>query len=155
MQAGPSLGKVTKLKYIDDISDDELTIYVFEDETKSDEAYIAEINCMDAFNGRYMMVELTDPTNRWIFETKEFNLETTKTVMDDAGNVYELPEPGIGINGEHISLSLTDDGTAMSRSMATAGKRTDATPPRILKNKKVEPKEDYLLSLHPELLDSS
>ena len=57
MQAGPSLGKVTKLKYIDDISDDELTIYVFEDETKSDEAYIAEINCMDAFNGRYMMVE--------------------------------------------------------------------------------------------------
>ena len=61
MQPGPTLGKVTKLKYIDDISDDELIIYVFEDGSKSDEAYVAEMNCMEAFNGRYMMTELTDP----------------------------------------------------------------------------------------------
>ena len=89
MQPGPTLGKVTKLKYIDDISDDELIIYVFEDGSKSDEAYVAEMNCMEAFNGRYMMTELTDPTNKWTFETKEFNLEETKTVTDSMGNVFE------------------------------------------------------------------
>ena len=147
MQPGPTLGKVTKLKYIDDISDDELIIYVFEDGSKSDEAYVAEMNCMEAFNGRYMMTELTDPTNKWTFETKEFNLEETKTVTDSMGNVFELPEPGIGINGEHVSLSFSEDGTPMTRPSATSGKRTDAKPPRVYKNKKVEPKEDYLLSL--------
>ena len=155
MQPGPTLGKVTKLKYIDDISDDELIIYVFEDGSKSDEAYVAEMNCMEAFNGRYMMTELTDPTNKWTFETKEFNLEETKTVTDPMGNVFELPEPGIGLNGEHVSLSFSEDGTPMARTSTTAGKRTDAKPPRVYKNKKVEPKEDYLLSLHPELLDPS
>ena len=155
MQPGPTLGKVTKLKYIDDISDDELIIYVFEDGSKSDEAYVAEMNCMEAFNGRYMMTELTDPTNKWTFETKEFNLEETKTVTDSMGNVFELPDPGIGINGEHVSLSFSEDGTPMTRTSATSGKRTDAKPPRVYKNKKVEPKEDYLLSLHPELLDDS
>ena len=44
MQPGETLGKITKLKYIDDISDDELIIYVFADNSKCSEAYIAEIN---------------------------------------------------------------------------------------------------------------
>lgn len=154
MQAGETLGKVTKLKYIDDISDDELTIYVFEDNTKCDEAYIAEMNCMEAFNGRYVMTELTEPTNKWTFTTKEFNLEEARTVVGADGQTYELPNAGIGLNGEHVSLTFSEDGTPMSRPSATAGKRTDATPPRVYKVKNVEPKENYLLSLHPELINS-
>lgn len=155
MQPGETLGKITKLKYIDDISDDELTLYVFEDNTKCDESYIAEVNNMNAFNGRYMMTELSGPTNKWSFKTVEFNLNETKTVTGDNGEVYEVPQPGISINGEHMSLSLTDDGKSSSRPISNAGKRTDATPPVTVKTTNIEPKENYLLSLHPELLDPS
>ena len=155
MQPGETLGKITKLKYIDDISDDELTLYVFEDNTKCDESYIAEVNNMNAFNGRYMMTELSGPTNKWSFKTVEFNLNETKTVTGDNGEVYEVPQPGISINGEHMSLSLTEDGKSSSRPISNAGKRTDATPPVIVKTTNIEPKENYLLSLHPELLDPS
>lgn len=155
MQPGETLGKITKLKYIDDISDDELILYVFEDNTKCDESYIAEVNNMNAFNGRYMMAELSGPTNKWSFQTVEFNLNETKTVTADNGQVYEVPQPGIGVNGEHMSLSLTEDGKSSSRPMSNAGKRTDATPPIAVKNINVESKENYLLSLHPELLDPS
>lgn len=153
MQPGETLGKITRLKYIDDISDDELIIYVFEDKSKCSEGYIAEVNSTEAFNGNYVMVELTDPLNCWKFETKEINLNKTRTVVGDDGLQYELPEPGIGINGEHVSLGLTQDGNPIaSGANMLNGKRTDATPPRIIKNKQVEPKENYLLSLHPELL---
>lgn len=153
MQPGETLGKITRLKYIDDISDDELIIYVFEDKSKCSEEYIAEINSTDAFNGNYVMTELTDPLNSWKFETKEFNLNKTRIVRGEDGIEYELPEPGIGINGEHTSLGLTQDGSPITNTNKMLnGKRTDATPPRIIKNKQVEPKENYLLSLHPELL---
>ena len=70
MQPGEQLGKITRLRYIDDISDDELILYVFEDKTKCSEEYIAEINSLDAFNGNYVMTELTDPLNSWKFEVK-------------------------------------------------------------------------------------
>lgn len=153
MQPGDTLGKITKLKYIDDISDDELTLYVFEDNTKCDESYIAEVNNMNAFNGRYMMTELSGPTNKWSFKTVEFNLNETKTVTGDNGEVYEVPQPGISVNGEHMSISLTEDGKTSSRPISNAGKRTDATPPVTVKTTNIEPKENYLLSLHPELLD--
>ena len=155
MQPGETLGKITKLKYIDDISDDELTLYVFEDNTKCDESYIAEVNNMNAFNGRYMMAELSGPTNKWSFKTVEFNLNETKTVTGENGEVFEVPQPGISINGEHMSLSLTEDGKSSSRPISNAGKRTDATPPVTVKTTNIEPKENYLLSLHPELLDPS
>lgn len=152
MQPGADLGKVTKLKYIDDISDDELTLYVFEDNTKCDQSYIAEINCMEAFNGRYMMTELSGPTNKWSFETKEYNLNETTTAVAADGNTYEIPAAGIGRNGEHVSLTVTDEGTPIQKSMANSGKRTDAIPPHIVNNRNIEPIENYLLSLHPELL---
>ena len=156
MQPGEQLGKITRLRYIDDISDDELILYVFEDKTKCSEEYIAEINSLDAFNGNYVMTELTDPLNSWKFEVKEINLNKTRKVIGEDGQEYELPDPGIGVNGEHIALGLTKDGTPITSSNNMLnGKRTDATPPRIIKNKVVEPKENYLLSLHPELLTKS
>ena len=153
MQPGETLGKITKLKYIDDISDDELIIYVFADNSKCSETYIAEINSKDAFNGNYVMVELTDPLNDWKFEAKEINLTKTHKVIADDGQEYEIPEPGVGINGEHMSVSISESGDARTvTNNSLAGKRTNAIPP-IVKNVKVEPKENYLLSLHPELLD--
>lgn len=154
MQPGDTLGKITKLKYIDDISDDELILYVFEDQTKCDESYIAEVNNMDAFKGQYVMAELSSPINKWSFKTYEFDLNETKTVYDKDGNPYEVPQPGIGLNGEHISVGIGEDGKSSSRTIGNAGKRTDATPPTFVKNPKVEDKENYLLSLHPELLNS-
>lgn len=155
MQPGEQLGNITKLRYIDDISDDELIIYVFEDQSKCAEEYISEINNAEAFNGRYVMAELTDPLNKWQFRVKEFNLNETQTVVAADGKTYEVPSPGIDRNGDHMSVSFTADGDPIARKVSSAGKRTDSIPPRIIKNKKVEPKENYLLSLHPELLDGN
>lgn len=156
MEPGDTLGKITKLKYIDDVSDDEFTLYTFEDGTVCDEAFVAEVNSMNAFNGRYMMAELTDPLNVWKFEKKEFNLDSeTKIVRGADGNEYELPASGISVNGEHISVGLSEDGTSRAQVIESAGKRTISTPPKVIKNKTIEPKENYLLSLHPELLNGS
>ena len=153
MEPGEQLGKITKLKYIDDISDDELIIYVFEDKTKCSEAYISEVNNLKAFNGSYIMTELTDPLNAWKFTTKEFNMNKTQKVFNDAGQAFEVPEPGVSLNGEHVSLRFDEEGNPISsNSNMMSGKRTDATPPVVKKNVKLEPKENYLLSLHPELL---
>ena len=154
MQPGETLGNITRLKYIDDISDDELILYVFEDKSKCSEEYIAEVNSQEAFNGQFVMTELSDPLNAWKFNVKEVDLTITKKVIGQDGQEYELPEPGVGINGEHMSLGITEDGTPITKTNNNlAGKRTDATPPRVVKNFKVEPKENYLLSLHPELLN--
>ena len=129
-------------------------VHINSETTKCSEEYIAEINSLDAFNGNYVMTELTDPLNSWKFEVKEINLNKTRKVIGEDGQEYELPDPGIGVNGEHIALGLTKDGTPITSSNNMLnGKRTDATPPRIIKNKVVESKENYLLSLHPELLD--
>ena len=153
MEPGDLLGKITKLKYIDDISDDELIIYVFEDKTKCSESFISEVNNLKAFNGTFVMTELTDPLNSWTFTVKEFNMNKTQKVYGENWQVFEVPDPGISINGEHVSLKVDEEGNTLpANSNMMAGKRTDATPPIVKKNVKLEPKENYLLSLHPELL---
>lgn len=154
MQPGDTLGKITYLKYIDDVSDDELILYVFSDDSKCDEKYIAEINNKDAF-GKYMLVELTDPLNKWEFKESSYDLnKTTRKVINEYdGQEYEIPDPGITVNGEHVSLETSESGTPIHKSLPMNGKRIEAIPPREIKNKKVEPKENYLLSLHPELIN--
>ena len=131
MQPGETLGKITRLKYIDDISDDELIFYVFEDKSKCSEEYIAEINSLDAFNGNYVMVELTDPLNAWTFEVKEFDLNKSKKAIGQDGIEYEIPSPGIGQNGERISLGLSADGTPLTSSVTI--NELDTTAPSSLK----------------------
>lgn len=42
-----TMGKVTKLKYIDDISDDEMILFYFEDGTHCSEDFIAPIESHD------------------------------------------------------------------------------------------------------------
>lgn len=161
MQPGESLGKITRLRYIDDINDDELILYVFEDGSKCNEEYIAEINNTDAFN-KFMMVELTDPLNKWTFKESEFKLSQSKFVTGDDGQRYEVPEPGISvtrdnqgnyITGDHAVLTMNEEGQSKSNVLPYDGKRIEATPPRVIKNKTVEPRENYLLSLHPELIN--
>ena len=105
MEPGEYLGKVTRLKYIDDISDDELIIYMFTDGTKCDEHYIAEVNNLKAFNGQYVMTELTGPTNQWKFEVKTFDHTKTKKVTSQNGEEWELPDPCISKNGDYLSIS--------------------------------------------------
>lgn len=161
MQPGENLGKITRLRYIDDINDDELILYVFEDGSKCNEEYIAEINNTDAFN-KFMMVELTDPLNKWTFKESEFKLSQSKFITGDDGQRYEVPEPGISvtrdnqgnyITGDHAVLTMNEEGQSKSKTLPYDGKRIEATPPRIIKNKSIEPKENYLLSLHPELIN--
>ena len=161
MQPGETLGKITRLRYIDDINDDELILYVFEDGSKCNEEYIAEINNTDAFN-KFMMVELTDPLNKWTFKESEFKLSQSKYVTGDDGQRYEVPEPGISvtrdqqgnyITGDHAVLTMNEEGQSKSNVLPYDGKRIEATPPRVIKNKTVEPRENYLLSLHPELIN--
>ena len=155
MQPGDTLGKITYLKYIDDVSDDELILYVFSDGSKCDEKYIAEINNKEAF-GKYMLVELTDPLNKWEFKESSYDLNKTRTVINEYdGQEYEIPDPGITVSGEHISLETSESGTPIHKSLPMNGKRIEAIPPREIKNKKVEPKENYLLSLHPELINGN
>ena len=161
MQPGESLGKITRLRYIDDVNDDELILYVFEDGSKCNEEYIAEINNTDAFN-KFMMVELTDPLNKWTFKTNEFKLSQSKFITADDGQRYEIPEPGISvtrdnagnyITGDHAVITMNEEGQSKSSVLPMDGKRIEATPPRIIKNKTVEPRDNYLLSLHPELIN--
>lgn len=153
MQPGDDLGKITVLKYIDDVSDDDFVMYVFEDGTKCDEQYVAEINT-DAF-GKYFIVELTDALNKWTFNTKEYDLTETKLVTAMDGQQYEVPQPGISKTGEHISISTSETGSPLPRTLPFGGKRIESIPPKKYPNKKVEPKENYLLSLHPELADDN
>lgn len=161
MQPGDTLGKITRLRYIDDVNDDELILYVFEDGSKCNEEYIAEINNTDAFN-KFMMVELTDPLNKWTFKTNEFKLSQSKFITADDGQRYEIPEPGISVTrdnagnyvtGDHAVITMNEEGQSKSSVLPYDGKRIEATPPRIVKNKTVEPRENYLLSLHPELIN--
>ena len=161
MQPGDNLGKITRLRYIDDVNDDELILYVFEDGSKCNEEYIAEINNIEAFN-KFMMVELTDPLNKWTFKTNEFTLSQPKYVTGSDGQKYEVPDPAISITrsatgeyvtGEHSIFTMNEEGQSKSNVLPYDGKRIEATPPRIVKNKTVEPKENYLLSLHPELIN--
>ena len=76
-----------------------------------------------------------------------------QTVVGDDGLQYELPEPGIGINGEHVSLGLTQDGNPIaSGANMLNGKRTDKSwakkeeeTKNILMAKGIPENKQYLL----------
>lgn len=133
------MGKVTKLKYIDDISDEDDVFYYFDDGTQYNEDFIAELDNIEAFNGHYAMVEVENQYNVWKFEVVEVNVDKTRTVVDDHGVEYELPDPGIGLNGEYNGKYCKG-----------SGKRTDATPPRPAVKKSKEEIDSYKLSVREQ-----
>lgn len=44
LEPGDNIGKITRLKYIDDISDDELILYYFEDGSKCSSEFISFVD---------------------------------------------------------------------------------------------------------------
>lgn len=139
-----NLGKVTQLLYIDDITDEDMTLYYFADGTKCNEEFIAEYNNPTAFeSGKYSMVELEDQRNVWTF--------TKNTITED-----ELSKKGVRIdeNGNRVQVDipnpylLDENKNVMTDKLGT---HYFATAPHIRNNKSLEKLDGYFLSSNPQL----
>ena len=143
------MGKVTKLRYVDDINeDDNIVYYYFVDGTKCNSEFIGEINDMAAVEKKKIMAEVIDPYNIWKLKKTEIKIEDkVKTAKNANGDIVEIPNLGVSVirgeNGYIEDLSKSKNGCI----------RIDSIPPKPT-NKKVEDIENYLLSLHPELENS-
>lgn len=146
VEPGELQGKVTRLKYIDDISDDEFILFYFEDGTKCNKDYIGSVNETEDSIKKFVMVELTGPTNQWQFMKKEVHADVSKMMRDDAtGQVYEGVGPDVKLGGGAGSQSRTIE------SVAKDGIRIEITAPRRNDRYVVDPDDNYCLSLRPEL----
>lgn len=135
--------KVTKLKYVDDISDDEMTLYVFEDGSKCNEQFIGTVKETDPKLNRRVFIELYGPQYRWTIERHEVKASTKKMKADD-GIIYEAPDPGVHVSGMGgQNLQITQD--------LKEGIRIDFIPPKTPLRYEYDPIDNYRLSLHPEL----
>lgn len=146
VEPGDNLGKITRLKYIDDISDDELILYCFEDGTKCSSEYIGGVNETEDSIKSKVMVELTGPDNPWQFMKKEVIAETSKKVRDEVtGEIYEVV-------GRDVEMDGAPGGQNRSiKGMAKNGIRIEITQPRKLNRFRQEEDGLYKLSEHPEL----
>ena len=135
--------KVTKLKYIDDISDDEMTLYYFEDGSKCNELFIGTVKETDPKLNRRVMIELYGPQYKWTLERHEVKASSKKMKADD-GVVYEAPDPGVHVSGMGgQNLQITQD--------LKEGIRIDYIQPKVPLRFEYDPLDNYRLSLHPEL----
>ncbi len=141
IEKGDKLGKVTRLKYIDDISDPDMTLYYFEDGTYCNSEFIAPYDTQDPLNSRKAMIEVASPTSLWQFKKREkIELDTEKKIAQgNDGTLYEAPP------------ELSKDGREISKDEALKDEYDVMRMPRIPTNYKQEPDDDYLLSQHPEL----
>lgn len=135
-----TLGKVTRLKYIDDITEEDV-FYYFEDGSCCNVEFIAPYDTQDPLNSHKAMIEVPSPNSLWQFKKREkIELDTDKKVARaDDGNVYEAPP------------MLTKDGMEIDPNAATKDEYDVVRAPRIPTNFKRESDDDYLLSVHPEL----
>ena len=135
--------KVTKLKYIDDISDDEMTLYYFEDGSKCNELFIGTVKETDPKLNRRIMIELYGPQYKWTLERHEVKASSKKMKADD-GVVYEAPDPGVHVSGMGgQNLQITQD--------LKEGIRIDYIQPKVPLRFEYDPLDNYRLSLPPEL----
>ena len=86
----PQFESITTLKYIDD-SDPDLTLYVFNDGTKCNKAFIADINDKTGFRRHVVMAEIINEHNKWTFKKTEVK-RRTQTAKDANGNIVEIPD---------------------------------------------------------------
>lgn len=145
LEPGDKLGKVTKLKYIDDISDD-FIFYHFEDGTVCNKDFISEPDNADAFNGKFVMAELYSPTAVWTFDKKVISIDEKKTWTNpETGETFDIAPPGVQKNGQY------GGGVGDVRAMAKDGQtRITATAPVFHGNKdRREDLSSYTLSVNP------
>ena len=140
---GDNLGKVTRLKYIDDISDDELILYYFEDGSKCSSEFIADVEEENPIQAKKVMVTLAGSNYPWVFERKEVVDEKSPMMKADDGIMYEAPTPGTHLGGMGQNRTV--------EKFVQEGIRTEVRPPRRPAKYTLPPLEDFYLSLHPEL----
>lgn len=146
LEPGDNLGKVTQLKYIDDISDD-FIFYHFEDGTICNKDFIASPDNVDAFNGKFVMAELYSPTAVWTFDKKTIVIDEKKTWTNpETGETFDIAPPGVQQNGQYGGTF--GDAKATAKDGQT---RISATAPVFHGNKdRREDLSKYTLSVNPD-----
>jgi hypothetical protein len=139
-----TMGKVTKLKYIDDISDDEMILFYFEDGTHCSEDFIAPIESHDPVQEQMAMVKLAGPNHVWVYQAREVNIAEGESVVTNEGQ-FEAVNP--------FAVSMVGSGAnAQINGIKKGGTRYELMKwPRVPKKLVLEPEDNYRLSLHPEL----
>ena len=147
LEPGDNIGKITRLKYIDDISDDELILYYFEDGSKCSSEFISFVD--DDFDPmqakKKVMAEITGPNNPWIIERHEIVPDEDRIIVGADGVRYQAPDPTTKFAG-----SLGAQTTSVAEE-AKSGIRIEVHPPRKVARFTQEPDNAYLLSEHPNL----
>ena len=140
---GDNLGKIVTLKYIDDVSDDDFILYFFTDGSKCNKEYVAPVDVAvgveepEKLVNQYACVEVLSPAQSWKISKKKVMFEEPEPVIGQDGNWYEPAKANIDKNGNEWAK----EGTV----------RIEVYPPKLPRVWEVEPEDDYLLSLHPEL----
>lgn len=147
LEPGDNIGKITRLKYIDDISDDELILYYFEDGSKCSSEFISFVD--DDFDPmqakKKVMAEITGPNNPWVIERHEIVPDEDRIIVGADGVRYQAPDPTTKFAG-----SLGAQTTSVAEE-AKSGIRIEVHPPRKVARFTQEPDNAYLLSEHPNL----
>lgn len=146
LEPGDNIGKITRLKYIDDISDDELILFYFEDGTKCSQEFISFIDDEnDPMKAKKVMAEITGPTNPWIIERHEIIPDEDRIIVGADGVRYQAPDPTTKFAGGPGAQN-----TSVAEE-AKSGIRIEVHPPRKVARFTQEPDDAYLLSEHPAL----
>ena len=133
-----NFGQITRLKYIDDVSDDDFILYVFADGTKCNKEFVGAVDTSDPIRMKYVVVELASPTHKWTLTKNVIESDKPEPTMGEDGIIYEPVEYTVDVRS---GKNKVKDGTV----------KINAVAPQLPRRWEVEPEEDYLLSLHPEL----
>jgi hypothetical protein len=142
---GDNMGKIVRLKYIDDISDDELILYYFSDNTKCSSEFIADVEDASPIQAKKAMITLAGPDCAWTVIKKEIPVEESEKMVGVDGVLYEAPTPGMTLGGAAGGTSRTVEKEQKE------GTRIEVKPPHIPQRYKLQPLDDFKLSIHPEL----
>ena len=135
-----NLGKVTRLKYIDDISDPDMVLYYFEDGSYCNSEFICQFDEQNPMQSQKAMIEIPSPTSTWKFKKRERLIDL---------NVEEGKNKAIGQDGVIYEAPSFTELTGMKES--SKDEYDVERSARIPKNFKPEEDELYMLSKHPEL----
>lgn len=89
-----NFGQVTRLRYIDDISDPEMIMYYFEDGSYCNRDFIAPWDEQNPLTSGKAMIEIVNPTSIWKFNKRIVNFDTEdKVATGPDGKIYHAAMP--------------------------------------------------------------
>ena len=140
-----NFGEVTRLKYIDDISDPDMIMYYFEDGTYCNRDYIAQWDEQNPLTSGKAMIEIVNPTSIWKFKERrvKFDIED-KVATGPDGQIYHGAMP------ENIT---TDElGRPIKTDHGKPGQVFWDVERAPYRPEKYEVNDDaFMLSIHPDL----